>query len=129
LRVAALLAVETQARKSEHRQGDVAASAMTQSFRLCQRRGQLNILPINVSRPIKRAALLLPSIISLVRAVSYPHLLYPQFKQVWHPSISTRACVLHLAQRVAPGGKPVEDSAAAVSVVAAAAFLPFVTAS
>jgi hypothetical protein len=39
LRVAALLAVETQAREGEHRQGDVAASAMTKGFGPCHRLG------------------------------------------------------------------------------------------
>jgi hypothetical protein len=39
LRVAALLAVETQAREGEHRQGDVTASAMTKGFGPCHRRG------------------------------------------------------------------------------------------
>lgn len=36
----------------------------------------------------------------------YPHFEYPQFKQVWQPSISTSAWVLHFVQNVAPGGKP-----------------------
>jgi hypothetical protein len=38
LRVAALLAVDTQAREGEHRQGDVTASALTQGFGPCRRR-------------------------------------------------------------------------------------------
>src|ERR1700754_4206030 len=44
--------------------------------------------------------------LSLATVKHHPHFEYPQFKQVWHPSISTSACVLHLAQSVAPGGKP-----------------------
>ena len=35
----------------------------------------------------------------------HPHLLYPQFKHVAHPSISTSAFVLHLWHMVADGGK------------------------
>jgi hypothetical protein len=36
---------------------------------------------------------------------AHPHLLYPQFKHVAHPSISTSAFVLHLWHMVADGGK------------------------
>jgi hypothetical protein len=39
LRVAALLAVDTQAREGEHRQGDVTASAVAQGCGPCDRRG------------------------------------------------------------------------------------------
>ena len=35
----------------------------------------------------------------------HPHLLYPQFRQVAHPSIMITALVLHLWHIVAPGGK------------------------
>jgi hypothetical protein len=44
--------------------------------------------------------------------IHHPHFEYPQFKQVAHPSIRITALVLHLPHIVAPGGKPVEDSAA-----------------
>jgi hypothetical protein len=40
----------------------------------------------------------------------HPHLLYPQFKHVAHPSIMITAFVLHLWHIVAPGGKASEDS-------------------
>src|SRR5450755_1442074 len=41
----------------------------------------------------------------------HPHLLYPQFKQVAHPSIRMTAFVLHLWHIVAPRGKAPADSA------------------
>jgi hypothetical protein len=53
-------------------------------------------------------------------SASHPHFEYPQFKQVWHPSISTSAWVLHFAHIVAPGGKP-EDSVSVEAVAAEAA--------
>src|SRR5438445_7986708 len=40
----------------------------------------------------------------------HPHLLYPQFKQVAHPSIRMVALVLHLWHIVAPGGNAAESS-------------------
>src|ERR1700682_121628 len=43
--------------------------------------------------------------------LSYPHLLYPQFKHVAHPSIRMTALVLHLWHIVAPGGNALADSA------------------
>src|SRR6185312_9417703 len=62
---------------------------------------------------------LLP-IASACNLVSHPHFEYPQFKQVWHPSISTSAWVLHLWHSVAPGGKlPASDSAGVVAAEAA----------
>ena len=39
------------------------------------------------------------------RAITYPHLESPQFKQVWQPSSMTTAAVLHFAHRCAPSGK------------------------
>ena len=57
----------------------------------------------------------------LNREFFYPHFEYPQFKHVWHPSISTSAWVLHLAQSVAPGGKPVDSVAGWLSAAVAAA--------
>src|SRR5262245_27847212 len=41
----------------------------------------------------------------------HPHLLYPQFRQVAHPSIMITALVLHLWHIVAPGGKAREGFA------------------
>lgn len=41
----------------------------------------------------------------------HPHLLYPQFKQVAHPSIMMVALVLHLWHIVAPGGNALPPSA------------------
>src|SRR4249919_3063204 len=38
-------------------------------------------------------------------ASNHPHLLYPQFKQVAHPSMITTALVLHLWHMAADGGK------------------------
>ena len=55
----------------------------------------------------------------LIEAGGYPHFEYPQFKQVWHPSISTSAFVLHLAHKVAPGGNPLLLSPSAAGSAAA----------
>ena len=44
-----------------------------------------------------------------------PHLLYPQFKQVAHPSITTSALVLHLWHMVALGGKLVPSPVTSTS--------------
>jgi hypothetical protein len=52
--------------------------------------------------------------VDAIQCLDHPHLLYPQFKQVAHPSISTSAFVLHLWHMVALGGKlvpsPVTDT-------------------
>src|SRR6185437_4721991 len=66
-----------------------------------------------------------PSTPSLIRDQSissplgYPHLLYPQFRQVWQPSSSTSAWVLHLPHIAAPGGKAPADSSDGVWACAA----------
>src|SRR5690606_39073894 len=46
---------------------------------------------------------------------AHPHLLYPQFKQVAHPSISTSALVEHLWHIVALGGKLAPSPVTAMS--------------
>src|SRR5690606_33082483 len=45
----------------------------------------------------------------------HPHLLYPQFKQVAHPSMITSAFVLHLWHIVALGGKLVPSPVTSMS--------------
>src|SRR5690606_18148620 len=45
----------------------------------------------------------------------HPHLLYPQFKQVAHPSMITSALVLHLWHIVALGGKLVPSPVTSMS--------------
>src|SRR5262245_25945891 len=47
----------------------------------------------------------LPFLFSRQAHSPHPHLLYPQFKQVAHPSMITTAFVLHLWHMVALGGK------------------------
>src|SRR5690606_4557087 len=46
---------------------------------------------------------------------THPHLLYPQFKQVAHPSMITSALVLHLWHMVALGGKLVPSPVTSTS--------------
>ena len=45
-------------------------------------------------------------------SVNHPHFEYPQLRHVAHPSIRITALVLHLPHMVAPGGNPLDDSAA-----------------
>src|SRR5690606_14895527 len=59
-----------------------------------------------------------------ISAVPHPHLLYPQFKQVAHPSMITSALVLHLWHMVALGGKLVPSPVTATSSSRAAAGVP-----
>src|SRR5690606_1218567 len=57
----------------------------------------------------------------------HPHLLYPQFKQVAHPSMITSALVLHLWHIVALGGKLVPSPVTSTSsswLADAVVFLP-----
>src|SRR5690606_41755544 len=50
-----------------------------------------------------------------VLVAHHPHLLYPQFKQVAHPSMITSALVLHLWHMVALGGKLVPSPVTSMS--------------
>src|SRR5690554_6829067 len=50
-----------------------------------------------------------------LRGLPHPHLLYPQFKQVAHPSMITSALVLHLWHIVALGGKLVPSPVTSTS--------------
>src|SRR5690606_39762953 len=65
--------------------------------------------------PISSRLYNFPSRFAPCRTLDQPHLLYPQFKQVAHPSISTSALVLHLWHMVAEGGKLAPSPVTAMS--------------
>src|SRR5690606_14346953 len=54
---------------------------------------------------------------STMSQAPHPHLLYPQFKQVAHPSMITSAFVLHLWHIVALGGKLVPSPVTSMSSI------------